>query len=110
MDWALFGTFLVAVSGVLTAYSALHKNRKDAKANTEAAFDKRYEAIYDQIQDHLLAPLSARVTDLQLQHEDLLNRFTVLERRFRLAVEYIRLLRGSHPNPPVPPRDLEDEL
>lgn len=110
MEWPVLGTLLVSCTGLVTAVAAFYKNRADAKVSQTSEFDRRYEAIYDQIQDHLLVPLGERVNSLQEEVEALTGRFVILEGKFRVAVVYIRQLRSTHPDPQEPPHDLAEDL
>lgn len=113
MDLPPIATFIVAITGLITAAAAFHKNRSDVKVAKTTTFDGRYEVLFDQVQDHLLEPMQQQLTLVRVQLEQLNSQFEGLELRYRQAIEYIRLIRYKFNKGeplPEPPEDIIDDL
>lgn len=105
-DWAQVGTLVVALTSLVAAVSAYLKNRSDAKITGS-------DAILDQVQDHLLDPLTAQVNLLRADLDSVTERLSTVERKFRASLNYIRHLWRIIPldvDIPKPPEEIEDDL
>lgn len=99
MDAAQIGTLVVAITGVVTAATALMKNRTDAKLGIRSAdredettFDERYRNIIDDVQEHLLKPLRNDLDQERKQRLVLEAKVESLGRSYRDSLNYIRTL------------------
>lgn len=127
MDATQIGTLIVALTGLVTALTAIYKNRTDTKHKKRehevaatTAFDDRHQVIYTTIQGNIVDPLNARVlelsednqrlrSDLDAKRKDL----ALTESKYQIAILYVRELLAhikqmSYPgDPPAPPSGLE---
>lgn len=132
MDWPTVIGILTVAGSLLLAVGGFIKNKSDAKVGVrsasredQAAWDARYQAILDEVQESLVAPLRDEVkrlreevrqlrADLQVERQDLREE----RARYRAALSHIRdwrawglLNAASDAEPmPVPSARIVDDL
>lgn len=127
MDATQIGTLIVALTGLVTAFTAIMKNRHEAKHKKReqdvavtSAFDERHQVLYKAIQDNLVDPLIKRINDLTteiqaLREEAVVNQkeLALIESKYQVAIIYIQELLThiksmAYPgDPPTPPSGLD---
>lgn len=127
MDATQIGTLIVALTGLVTAFTAIYKTRNEANMKSRehqvtatSVLDERHQVIYDTIQTNVVEPVVKRADRLSEENRDLRQEIVTLrkevslvESKLQIGVVYIRELlehikEMAYPgDPPTPPSGLD---